>query len=326
MFKRLCVLLVLALSMLASAAAARAQDGPILIAIDPWKGPPGTSVTITGSGATPGAELELVAIPHLRSVPCSQVQPVAAFATVQAGSDGRFAAVHVVQRASADQAGYAYLVRPAGGTATSNRACFTFADVAAKVFPETGHTVGGRFLDYWQANGGLPVFGYPLTERQEHDGRTIQTFERHRFEHHADNAPPYDVLLSRLGAVMLQWRGIHWQRDIPPAAPAPGCLFFEQTRHNVCDQGIDGGFRSFWSGHGQEFDGRSGSSYDESLALWGYPLTEAYLETSSDGTLVLTQWFERARFEWHPDNPAPYRVLLGRLAADLLAAYETIGQ
>ncbi len=33
--------------------------------------------------------------------------------------------------------------------------------------------------------------------------------------------------------------------------------------------------------------------------------------------MVLTQWFERARFEYHPSNPAAYQVLLGRLGAEL---------
>ena len=31
-------------------------------------------------------------------------------------------------------------------------------------FPQTGHTISGRFLSYWQNNGGLPVFGYPITD------------------------------------------------------------------------------------------------------------------------------------------------------------------
>jgi murein DD-endopeptidase MepM/ murein hydrolase activator NlpD len=32
---------------------------------------------------------------------------------------------------------------------------------------------------------------------------------------------------------------------------------------------------------------------------------------------VITQWFERARFEYHPNNPDPYKVLLGRLGSEL---------
>ena len=41
------------------------------------------------------------------------------------------------------------------------------------------------------------------------------------------------------------------------------------------------------------------------------------MEANSSGDMVLTQWFERARFEYHPGNPEPYRVLLGRLGAEL---------
>ncbi len=37
------------------------------------------------------------------------------------------------------------------------------------------------------------------------------------------------------------------------------------------------------------------------------------METNSSGANVLTQWFERARLEWHPTNPEPYKVLLGLL-------------
>ncbi len=70
--------------------------------------------------------------------------------------------------------------------------------------------------------------------------------------------------------------------------------------------------------NGLEFDGRPGASFEESLALFGYPLTEAFMETNSSGDHVLTQWFERARFEWHPDNPDSFKVLLGRVGAEVL--------
>jgi hypothetical protein len=40
------------------------------------------------------------------------------------------------------------------------------------------------------------------------------------------------------------------------------------------------------------------------------------MERNSSGDNVLTQWFERARFEYHPNKPAQYRVLLGRLGAE----------
>jgi alpha-acetolactate decarboxylase len=73
------------------------------------------------------------------------------------------------------------------------------------VFKETGHRVGGKFLDYWQKNGGLAQQGFPISEEFDEvsplDGKTyhVQYFERAVFEAHPENKPPYDVLLSQLG-------------------------------------------------------------------------------------------------------------------------------
>jgi hypothetical protein len=65
-----------------------------------------------------------------------------------------------------------------------------------------------------------------------------------------------------------------------------------------------------------EFDGRRGTTFNESLALFGMPISEPQQETI-EGQTVLVQWFERARFEYHPENQAPYDVLLGRLGSAL---------
>ena len=103
-------------------------------------------------------------------------------------------------------------------------------------------------------------------------------------------------------------------RSFPTVDSAPqGCRYFAETRHALC-----GAFLSYWRTHGLEFDGRSGTSFAESLALFGYPLSEAQMEQGADGSMYLTQWFERARFEFHPNNPRPYQVLLGRLGAEVL--------
>ncbi len=189
----------------------------------------------------------------------------------------------------------------------------------SRFFPETGHQVSGRFLDYWQQNGGLPVFGYPLTDELTEDGRTVQYFERTRFEYAPENTPPYDVLLGRIGVTALQQQGRDW-REMPTGdGPEAGCLYFEQTNHNVCNQlGAQGiGFLNYWQSNGLDFDGQPGTSYPESLALFGLPITEPY-EADVEGQTVQVQWFERARFEWHPNNPVGYRVLLGRLGAEVL--------
>jgi uncharacterized lipoprotein YbaY/heat shock protein HslJ len=185
-------------------------------------------------------------------------------------------------------------------------------------FSETGHCVGGRFLQYWQQNGGLAVFGYPLSDEVAVLGHTAQYFERQRFELHSENAAPDDVLLGRLGDEMLRRRGTDWQTQPKAAGAQAGCRFFPETQHNACNLPGGPGFLTYWSNNGLEFDGRRGKSYAESLALFGLPLTEPQQETNASGDTVLTQWFERARFEYHPDNPAAYRVLLGRLGAEVM--------
>jgi ABC-type transport system substrate-binding protein len=48
----------------------------------------------------------------------------------------------------------------------------------------------------------------------------------------------------------------------------------------------------------------------------GLPITQRRTEISlEDGKAYETQWFERARYEAHPENPRPHDVLLGRLGA-----------
>jgi subtilisin family serine protease len=195
-----------------------------------------------------------------------------------------------------------------------------FAPVAppgdgATYFPQTSHTLRGTFLAYWGANGGLPIFGYPTSEEfveRGEDGRdyTVQYFERHRLELHPENRPPYNVLLSRLGDSILQQGGRSWF-DFPKGSPEPGCQFFADTGHSVCEP-----FLSYWRTHGLELDGRRGKTAAESLALFGQPLSEAQVETLADGQQYIVQWFERARFESHGDQG----VLLGLLANDLAAA------
>ncbi len=79
-------------------------------------------------------------------------------------------------------------------------------------FSETGHNVDPRFFDYWQRNGGVDQFGYPLSEEfaeQLEDGRTyrVQYFERARFEHHPENSAPYDIQLGQFGRQILAEAG-----------------------------------------------------------------------------------------------------------------------
>lgn len=79
---------------------------------------------------------------------------------------------------------------PLSGPPASNR----------RFFPQTGHSIGGRFGDFWERNGGLARFGLPLTEEITEDGLTVQWFERARFEYHPEAAgTPAEVQLTQLG-------------------------------------------------------------------------------------------------------------------------------
>ena len=75
-------------------------------------------------------------------------------------------------------------------------------------FPQTRHTVGGGFKSFWEANGGLAIFGYPVTEEytllnENGEVVTAQDFERARFESHADKGG--GVQLGLLGS---EWRSL----------------------------------------------------------------------------------------------------------------------
>lgn len=84
-----------------------------------------------------------------------------------------------------------------------------------RYFPETGRSLDGTFLTFWEKSGGLPVFGYPLTDARieinPDDGReyTVQYFERQRFEYHPENEDtPYAVQLGRLGSLDAEKRDL----------------------------------------------------------------------------------------------------------------------
>jgi hypothetical protein len=190
------------------------------------------------------------------------------------------------------------------------------ADDKRICFPQVPDCIEFRFREFWSENGGLAVFGLPLTpDRSETVGDQkfkVQYFERARFEYHKGDPLPYDMLLGRIGADRLSAQGRDWQ-TFPKADPKTP-HYFAETGHAIAPQ-----FWGFWSRNGLEFDGnKRGKSMAESLALFGYPISEAQMEPGSDGNMYLTQWFERAKFEYHPENQAPYDVLLGLLGAEVL--------
>ena len=194
-------------------------------------------------------------------------------------------------------------------SARSSAACRpvkAFTSTATKVyFPQTKHSLSGVFLRYWRERGGLPVYGYPLTEEfietSPTDGKPykVQYFERNRFEYHPENKPPFDVQLGLLGVQALRGRVFPVG---PGYVPGPDTVYFPQVGYS-----LGGTFLQFWQENG-------------GLAQFGYPVSEPVIEQSEvDDRTYLVQYLERARFELHPENAGtPYEVLLGLLGRDIL--------
>lgn len=71
-----------------------------------------------------------------------------------------------------------------------------------------GHVLGHGFKAFWDKFGGLPLFGYPITEEVSVNGLTVQYFERARFEWHPGSDPSrFDVMLGLVGAELLAAKG-----------------------------------------------------------------------------------------------------------------------
>ena len=91
-------------------------------------------------------------------------------------------------------------------------------------FPETGHTLSSKLLEYWSRYGGLSQFGFPLsepfTETSRADGKryTVQYFERARMELHPEKPAPYEVELGLLGVEQRSMRAVPGE-ELPVAPP-----------------------------------------------------------------------------------------------------------
>lgn len=181
--------------------------------------------------------------------------------------------------------------------------------------PGVNACVAAEFKSYWEGNGGLSVFGYPLeAARQEQTPEgtfLVQYFERTRLELHPENAAPYKVLIGRANAEVLAREGRRWQEFPKQTTTRAGCVAFAETQQTVCDD-----FLSYWRSRGLDLGDR-GVSARESLALWGLPLSSPREEQNIDGDTVVTQHFERARMELHVQD-GKRDVLLTRLGAALV--------
>ncbi len=170
-------------------------------------------------------------------------------------------------------------------------------------FPETGHHLSDEILNAWRSTG-LMIFGYPISEPMIENGRTVQYFERARLEHWPEyEGTQWEVQGSLLGNWMAEKRRNQPAfKRLPNNQPAdsPDRVFYKETGHWLAY-----GFKKYWDNNG---------------ALWqfGYPISEEFQEKNAqDGKTYTVQYFERARFEYHPEFAGTeFEVLLGHLGRD----------
>jgi N-acetylmuramoyl-L-alanine amidase len=170
--------------------------------------------------------------------------------------------------------------------------------------PQPNYPVEGAFAQFWAQNGGLTRLGLPLSPAVTDPASgdlVVQYFERARFELHPEAPPQYFVELTLFGAALL---GNRPERTAPANPCAGDCARFAETNHT-----LRGTFLRYWTASG-------------GLPVFGFPLTEEIREVNAaDGKEYTVQYFERARFEYHPENAGTeYEVLLGHLGREALAA------
>lgn len=163
------------------------------------------------------------------------------------------------------------------------------ADV--QFFPETGHIVKGEFLRFYKSvRDPKLLFGYPISEQiTSKDGKTVQYFQRARFELRPDLPENQRVQLTPLGQAT--YKPLK-QLTLTNLA---GCDSFP-TGYPVCFAFLD-----FFKAHG-------------GAAQFGNPISPFEFHEN-----LIVQYFEKARFEWRADRPEGQRVVLtdlGRLYFD----------
>lgn len=80
-------------------------------------------------------------------------------------------------------------------------------DATCRYYPESGHAVCHAFLDFYDANGGPALFGYPISEFKLEDDRIVQYFQAFRFDWHPEATAGPPVRPAPLGRLHFERMG-----------------------------------------------------------------------------------------------------------------------
>jgi len=92
-----------------------------------------------------------------------------------------------------------------------------------RFYPETGHTVAYAFLNFFDSNGGVAVFGYPISDYglENGNGRIVQYFQRGKMEWYPELATEQRVQLADLGAIHFDLLAAQGKLDPALKSPLP---------------------------------------------------------------------------------------------------------
>lgn len=136
------------------------------------------------------------------------------------------------------------------------------------------------------------------------DGVVGQYFSNAVLEYHPEFAgTPYSIELARVGVALATADGLRQSAPFEPLDAATtgdnNCWFIQATRHRLCN-----GFRDYWRSQGLDL-GDPGVSYRESLALFGYPISEEFVDPTSGLTV---QYFERGVLTYDSSQAPANRI------------------
>lgn len=153
--------------------------------------------------------------------------------------------------------------------------------------------IAPQFYRQWLLEGGLDLYGYPISLSVENNGKIVQYFERARMEYDVSEPVTQTIALGLLGSEITATRTN--ELFFRPVAPlkSDSIWYLEETGHT-----LGGAFLSYWLSQG-------------GLAVFGYPISEPFVE---HGQVV--QYFERTRLELVPGTSN--QITLGLLGRELL--------
>ena len=158
-------------------------------------------------------------------------------------------------------------------------------------FTETGHTLADTFRLFWEQNGGPALFGYPRSKVFIEQGRPVQYLGQARLTWHGAFGV---VLAGHLGRLLAEVAAGHPAFASVSRVEGENGDYFVESGHV-----LRGAFQQFWHANGR-------------FRAFGFPLSEEFCQLNrEDGQEYTVQYFERARFEWHPGLSPAHQLRLG---------------